>query len=149
MFQHDSVTKPSQIIAQDQPSCNESQENNKNSSNSVVPQESLDSHRSSVASDKKVSELKSFSSFLLHVHLKQGHDLPAKDSCGTSDPYVKFLYKGKQVHKSKTIYKDLNPFWDEKFTLNIEDPFIPLEFKVSKRICILYNLNISSPLKIK
>jgi Ca2+-dependent lipid-binding protein len=60
----------------------------------------------------------------------QGHDLPAKDSCGTSDPYVKFFLKGKQVHKSKTIFKDLNPFWDEKFTLNIEDPFIPLEIKV-------------------
>ncbi len=34
------------------------------------------------------------------------------------------------VHKSKTIFKDLNPFWDEKFTLNIEDPFVPLEIKV-------------------
>ena len=96
----------------------------------MVPQESLDSHRSSLADDKKISELKAHTGYTLHVHLKQGHDLPAKDSCGTSDPYVKFLFRGKQVHKSKTIFKDLNPFWDEKFTLNIDDPFVPLEIKV-------------------
>ena len=84
----------------------------------------------SVPEDKKVAPLKSHTAYVLHVHLKQGHDLPAKDSCGTSDPYVKFLYRSKLVHKSKTIYKDLNPFWDEKFTINIEDPFVPLEIKV-------------------
>lgn len=38
--------------------------------------------------------------------------------------------KGRQVHKSKTIYKDLNPFWDEKFVINIDDINVPLELKV-------------------
>jgi hypothetical protein len=42
-----------------------------------------------------MAELRSHAAFLLHVHLKQGHDLPAKDSCGTSDPYVKFFHRGK------------------------------------------------------
>ena len=67
-----------------------------------------------------------------------GHDLSIKDSCGTSDPYVKFFHDGKMVHKSKTVYKDLNPFWDEKFELIIEDISVPLDLKVSliaERIC--------------
>ena len=60
-----------------------------------------------------------------------GHDLSIKDSCGTSDPYVKFFHDGKMVHKSKTVYKDLNPFWDEKFELIIEDTSVPLDLKVN------------------
>ena len=65
------------------------------------------------------------------VHLKAGHDLSIKDSCGTSDPYVKFFHDGKMVYKSKIVYKDLNPFWDEKFDLIIEDVSVPLDIKVS------------------
>ena len=65
------------------------------------------------------------------VHLKAGHDLSIKDSCGTSDPYVKFFHDGKMVYKSKTVYKDLNPFWDETFDLIIEDVSVPLDIKVS------------------
>ena len=67
-----------------------------------------------------------------------GHDLSIKDSCGTSDPYVKLFHDGKMVHKSKTVYKDLNPFWDEKFELIIDDISVPLDLKVSliaERIC--------------
>lgn len=52
---------------------------------------------------------------------------------GTSDPYVKFKINGKLVYKSKTIYRDLNPLWDESFTLPIEDPFVPVHIKVSTR----------------
>ena len=36
------------------------------------------------------------------------------------------------VYKSKTIYKDLNPFWDENFYITIEDLNLPLELKVCK-----------------
>ena len=54
-----------------------------------------------------------------------------RDSCGTSDPYVKFFHDGKMVYKSKTVYKDLNPFWDEKFDMIIEDVSVPLDIKVS------------------
>ena len=80
--------------------------------------------------EDRIAELRSFPCYQLFVHLKQGHDLPAKDSCGTSDPYARFSWKGKQVYKSKTIYKDLNPFWDESFFLTIDDPLQPLEIKV-------------------
>ncbi|KAK4291175.1 hypothetical protein Pmani_035980, partial [Petrolisthes manimaculis] len=74
--------------------------------------------------------LRQHSFFQLHVHLKRGQDLVARDACGTSDPYVKFKVQGKMAYKSKTIYKDLNPTWDESFTLGIEDPFEPVIMKV-------------------
>nr|XP_053641516.1 multiple C2 and transmembrane domain-containing protein-like isoform X5 [Cherax quadricarinatus] len=74
--------------------------------------------------------LRQHSFFQLHVHLKRGEDLVARDACGTSDPYVKFKVQGKLVYKSKTVYKDLNPSWDESFTVAIEDPFEPVMVKV-------------------
>ena len=49
---------------------------------------------------------------------------------GTSDPYVKFKIGGKQFYKSRIVYKNLNPKWDEKFSLPIEDPFRPVQVKV-------------------
>lgn len=49
---------------------------------------------------------------------------------GTSDPYVKFKLGGKDVFKSKTIYKNLNPVWDEKVTLVTDTLSEPLYVKV-------------------
>lgn len=50
---------------------------------------------------------------------------------GTSDPYVKFKVGGRLLYKSKTLYRDLNPIWDETFTIPIEDAFVPVHIKVS------------------
>jgi hypothetical protein len=36
---------------------------------------------------------------------------------GTSDPYVKFKIGGKMLYKTKTVYKNLNPQWNETFNL--------------------------------
>lgn len=49
---------------------------------------------------------------------------------GTSDPYVKFKTDGKQIYKSRTVQKNLNPQWNEKFCVPIEDITVPLILKV-------------------
>ena len=84
-----------------------------------------------------VEDIAESTHYQLQVHLKQGHDLAPRDSCGTSDPYVKFLIDNKLMYKSKTIDKDLNPFWDEKFYIYTENLFMPLAIKVF-RVCIYY-----------
>ncbi|CAL1533808.1 unnamed protein product, partial [Lymnaea stagnalis] len=75
-----------------------------------------------------LSQPRSF--FTVHVHLKEGRDLVIRDACGTSDPYVKFKIGGKVVYKSRIIYKNLNPRWEEKFTIPIEDITKPITIKV-------------------
>ena len=66
----------------------------------------------------------------LFVHLKGGHNLPAKKQNGTSDPYAKFLMNGKTVHRSKTMHKELNPHWDESFMVSVPDLAANMEIKV-------------------
>ncbi|ODM89358.1 Multiple C2 and transmembrane domain-containing protein 2 [Orchesella cincta] len=66
----------------------------------------------------------------LNVHLLRGKNLVAKDACGSSDPYVKVKIGEKLHYKSKTIYRDLNPVWDESFVLPISDLTQPIVFKV-------------------
>ncbi|XP_048258170.1 multiple C2 and transmembrane domain-containing protein 1-like isoform X3 [Haliotis rufescens] len=68
--------------------------------------------------------------FMLEVQLVEGRDLVIRDSCGTSDPYVKFKVGGKQVFKSRTVFKNLNPKWDESFSVAIEDIYKPVQIKV-------------------
>ncbi|XP_045540273.1 multiple C2 and transmembrane domain-containing protein isoform X2 [Papilio machaon] len=79
-------------------------------------------------------QLRQFAFFQLRVHLKRGQNLVAMDKSGllsgTSDPYVKFKAGGRLLHKSRIVYRDLNPVWDECFTVPIEDPFVPVQLKV-------------------
>jgi len=43
---------------------------------------------------------------------------------------VKFKIGGRQIHKSKIVYKSLNPNWDEMVTHLLDDPFEPIQIKV-------------------
>lgn len=49
---------------------------------------------------------------------------------GTSDPYVKFKLGGKEVFRSKTVHKNLNPVWDEKTCILIDNLREQLYIKV-------------------
>ncbi|XP_025076641.1 multiple C2 and transmembrane domain-containing protein 1-like isoform X4 [Pomacea canaliculata] len=77
--------------------------------------------------------------FLLEVRLREGKDLVVRDSCGTSDPYVKFKVGGKQVYKSRIVYKNLNPRWDETFTIPVDDVQKPVNVKVFDHDRALYD----------
>ncbi|XP_042340112.1 multiple C2 and transmembrane domain-containing protein 2-like isoform X2 [Plectropomus leopardus] len=72
-------------------------------------------------------------SFLLTINLKEGRNLVIRDRCGTSDPYVKFKLEGKTFYKSKVVYKDLNPKWNETFSLPVKDLNQKLYIKVYDR----------------
>ncbi|XP_071356000.1 multiple C2 and transmembrane domain-containing protein 2 isoform X3 [Trachinotus anak] len=63
-----------------------------------------------------------FQRYLLNINLKQGRNLVVRDKrSGTSDPYVKFKLEGKQFYKSKVVYKNLNPQWNESFSHPLRD----------------------------
>ncbi|XP_039989878.1 multiple C2 and transmembrane domain-containing protein 2 isoform X2 [Xiphias gladius] len=63
-----------------------------------------------------------FQRYLLSINLKQGRNLVIRDKrSGTSDPYVKFKLEGKQFYKSKVVYKNLNPQWNESFSHPLRD----------------------------
>jgi Ca2+-dependent lipid-binding protein len=49
---------------------------------------------------------------------------------GTSDPYVKFKVGGKQMYRSRTIFKNLNPKWEERFTIPMDDVVRQIKVKV-------------------
>uniref|UniRef100_A0AC35FVE0 C2 domain-containing protein n=1 Tax=Panagrolaimus sp. PS1159 TaxID=55785 RepID=A0AC35FVE0_9BILA len=68
--------------------------------------------------------------FRLKIHLKEAHGLVIRDASGSSDPYVKFKYQDKTMYKSNTIYRSLNPNWDEEFAFLIDDPTYQLRLEV-------------------
>nr|XP_047902573.1 multiple C2 and transmembrane domain-containing protein 1 isoform X9 [Anser cygnoides] len=68
--------------------------------------------------------------YQLDITLRRGQNLAARDRGGTSDPYVKFKLGGKEVFRSKTIHKNLNPVWEEKTSILIDNPREPVYVKV-------------------
>ncbi|XP_072321157.1 multiple C2 and transmembrane domain-containing protein 2-like [Eucyclogobius newberryi] len=72
-------------------------------------------------------------SFLVTITLKEGRNLVIRDRCGTSDPYVKFKLDGKTFYKSKVVYKNLNPLWNETFSIPVKDLNQKIYIKVYDR----------------
>ncbi|XP_063752805.1 multiple C2 and transmembrane domain-containing protein 1 isoform X2 [Eleginops maclovinus] len=68
--------------------------------------------------------------YQLDIVLKKGNNLAIRDRTGTSDPYVKFKIAGKEVFRSKTIHKNLNPVWDERVSFLVDTLKDPLYVKV-------------------
>ncbi|XP_035041112.1 multiple C2 and transmembrane domain-containing protein 1 isoform X3 [Hippoglossus stenolepis] len=68
--------------------------------------------------------------YKLEIELKRGHNLAVRDRGGSSDPYVKIKLGNKDVFKSKTIHKNLNPVWDEKTTVIMDSLSEALHVKV-------------------
>ncbi|XP_022662645.1 multiple C2 and transmembrane domain-containing protein 1-like isoform X3 [Varroa destructor] len=68
--------------------------------------------------------------FVLDVCLRCGKNLIAKDPCGTSDPYVKFRIGNRQIYRSRTLSRTLEPFWDESFSVPLDNISQALHVKV-------------------
>ncbi|XP_054896598.1 multiple C2 and transmembrane domain-containing protein 2 isoform X2 [Poeciliopsis prolifica] len=72
-----------------------------------------------------------FQRYLLNINLKYGRNLVARSRrAASSDPYVKFKIEGKQFYKSKVVYKNLNPRWNESFSHPLRDRHHDVELRV-------------------
>jgi len=70
--------------------------------------------------EKQREELKNRHKLVVRVIEARG--LKAADFGGTSDPFAELRIKNDNFsYKTRTIKKTLNPFWDEEFTLAIND----------------------------
>ncbi|XP_053324751.1 rasGAP-activating-like protein 1 isoform X2 [Spea bombifrons] len=66
----------------------------------------------------------------LYFRLVEGKNLPAKDVSGSSDPYCIVKVDNEVVARTATVWRDLNPFWGEEFTLHLPLGFHTLSFYV-------------------
>lgn len=60
-------------------------------------------------------------SFFFTIKIVEATDLRACDSNGLSDPYVTLVLdsRKKQIGRTRTIYEDLNPVWNETFEFTL------------------------------
>lgn len=68
--------------------------------------------------------------YWIEFFIERGKDLSVKDFNGTSDPYVKVLYGSEEKYTTNTITKNLNPVWNERFTIFIDDLHTPVYFYI-------------------
>ncbi|CAF0751522.1 unnamed protein product [Rotaria sp. Silwood1] len=68
--------------------------------------------------------------YWIELCIERGKDLSIKDFNGTSDPYVKIYYGTEEKYVTNTVYKNLNPIWNEKLTFFVHDLNIPIYFNI-------------------
>ncbi|CAF1174131.1 unnamed protein product [Rotaria sp. Silwood1] len=68
--------------------------------------------------------------YWIELCIERGKDLSIKDFNGTSDPYVKVYYGTEEKYVTNTVYKNLNPIWNEKLTFFVHDLNIPIYFNI-------------------
>jgi len=68
--------------------------------------------------------------YWIELCIERGKDLAIKDLNGTSDPYVKVYYGTEEKYITNTIYKNLNPLWNEKFSFFVYDLNNPIYFYI-------------------
>lgn len=63
-------------------------------------------------------------SFFFTIKIVEATDLRACDSNGLSDTYVTVVLdmKKKQIGRTRTIYEDLNPVWNESYEFTLNEP---------------------------
>ncbi|XP_071427816.1 rasGAP-activating-like protein 1 isoform X2 [Pithys albifrons albifrons] len=66
----------------------------------------------------------------LRCRVVEGKDLPAKDVSGSSDPYCVVKVDNEVVARTATVWKSLNPFWGEEYTLRLPRSFRSLAIYV-------------------
>ena len=61
--------------------------------------------------------------YVFTIKIVEGEDLKAMDINGSSDPYVVVgdEYQ-KRLHKTRVIYANLNPRWEESFEITVQGP---------------------------
>jgi hypothetical protein len=84
----------------------------------------LDSEKQSEIISAVERSHKKANGYLFSVRIVQAEGLKACDMNGLSDPYVTLVDQQtrKQIGKTRTIYEDLNPVWDEMFDLATSGP---------------------------
>ncbi|XP_041058974.1 rasGAP-activating-like protein 1 [Carcharodon carcharias] len=75
----------------------------------------------------------------LYFRIIEGRNLPAKDVSGTSDPYCIVKVDNEIVARTATVWRNLNPFWGEEYTLHLPMGFHNLSFYIMDEDTIGYD----------
>ncbi|KAI9317539.1 hypothetical protein BX666DRAFT_2026816 [Dichotomocladium elegans] len=59
--------------------------------------------------------------FLYSIRVVKAEDLKALDNNGLSDPYVSLFINRREIARTRTVYKSLNPRWDQSFDVTVSE----------------------------
>ncbi|CAN6572748.1 unnamed protein product [Malus baccata var. baccata] len=66
---------------------------------------------------------------LLRIHVQRGLNLAVRDLT-SSDPYVVVKMGKQQKLKTRVVKRNVNPEWDERLTLSVTEPNLPITLSV-------------------